>query len=116
PSRTAGRRRPVSPEPRPAADALRRQGGASRLRPSSRARRRAGGSLTAPPQPVERERPRDGEDELERPAAAELRDAARALPHVDRHLQHAEARGFEPEERLDLGGAALVRAGEGWER
>ena len=44
----------------------------------------------------------DRQHDLHRLAAAQLRLAARALGHVDRHLLEAEARVDDADQRLDL--------------
>ena len=56
------------------------------------------------------------DDEQERLLALQLRLAAGALAHVDRHLLDAKARVVEPQDGLDLRRAALVRLRERGER
>src|SRR4051794_20796231 len=58
----------------------------------------------------QQERRHDGEDERDRLLAAELRLAAGALGHVDRHLFEPQSVVDDPDQRLHLRRAALERA------
>src|SRR5215213_3473572 len=74
-------------------------------------------AMARAPPPAERLRAEEdrgahGDDQVDCPAARELRFAALAFPHVDRDLGHAETRLPEPDQAFDLRGAARVRLRE----